>query len=193
MDEYIRQLTHDNEQLANQWPDVFDKLHKLSIGISESDQPIVKVKALDALADYVLADNEEVAQIKSSFVEITMKKLTVDSLPELNALVRIFRRVLEIPNTNNLLHFTFLQKFYYHFRLGEHLSEMPSVDLIDSILTCLQKHEFFDQNFTNKNMQDNWTDFVSRSLFSSLSCDANKLSYEQTMTNMRSHFQQLYR
>jgi hypothetical protein len=192
MDEYIRQLTHDNQQLANDWPNIFDKLHKLSISIPETNQPIFKVKSLDALVDYVLADTEEVAQIKTSFIEITIKKFTNDPLPSLDELVRIFCRVLEVPNTNNLLNLTFLQKFYYGFRLGEHLSSLPSVDLIDLILICLQKHEYLNENF-NGQMQEKWCNFLSRGIFSPLSCDKNKLNYEQTMIKMRSNFQQLYR
>jgi hypothetical protein len=192
MDEYIRQLTHDNQQFGREWPSTFDKLHKLSIDIPEIDQPTFKVKSLEALVDYVLADTEEIAQIKTTFLEITIKKFINDPLPSLDELVRIFCRVLELPNTNHLFNLIFLQKFYSLFRLGEHLSSLPSVDLIDSILICLKKHEFLDQNFDNQ-MQGKWSHFLSQTIFSSLICDKNKLNDEQTMNKMRSSFQQLYR
>jgi len=192
MEEYIRQLTHDNKQLQNDWSNIFEKLHKLSISSPEIDQRIFKVKSLDALVDYVLADTEVVVQLKETFLEITIQKFTNDPLPSLDELVRIFCRVLEVPNTNNLLNLTFLEKFYYGFRLGERLSSLPSVDLIDLILICLQKHEYLNENF-NGQMQEKWCNFLSRGIFSPLNSDKNKLNYEQTMIKMRSHFQQLYR
>jgi hypothetical protein len=192
MDEYIRQLTHDNQQLNNQWPDVLDRLQKLSINIPEMDQTSFKVKSLDALVDYVLADIEPVEQIKKSFLEITIKKFMNDPLPSLDELVRIFCRVLELPDINKILNFLFLQTFYSSFRLGVRLSSDPSVDLIETIFQYLKKHDFYNRNFQDK-MQENWTQFLSRNMFSSLSCDSNKLNNDETMTRMQSQFQQLYR
>jgi len=192
MDEYIRQLTHDNQQLGKEWPVISEKLQKLSINIPEVDQPNLKVKSLDALVDYVLADHEEVVQIKSTFLEVTMKKLAHDPLPSLDELVRIFCRILEISNTNNLFNLTFLQTFYSQFRLGERLSSLPSVDLIDTILIYLQKHEFLDKNFDDK-IREKWSSFLSRAIFSSITSDKNKLNSEQTMIKMKTNFQKLYR
>jgi hypothetical protein len=192
MDEYLRQLTHDNQQLNNQWPDISDRLRKFSINTPDVDQPIFKVKSLDALVDYVLADTEEVEQIKRSFIDITIKNLTQGPIPSLDELVRIFCRVLEITNTNNLLNYLFLQSLYSQFRLGERLSSGPSVDLIERIFQCLKKQDFYDRNFQDK-MQENWKQFFSRNMFSAITSDANKLNYEQTMTRMQGQFQQLYR
>ena len=64
MDAYIRQLPHDNEQLNNQWPNIFDALNRLSNNIPDAEQTSFKVKSLDALLDYVLADTEPFEQIK---------------------------------------------------------------------------------------------------------------------------------
>ncbi len=193
MDEYIRQLTHDNEQMNNQWPDIFQKLHKLSIDIPNVDQPNFKVKCLDALVDYILVDTEDIVQIKISFVEITMKKFIDDPLPSLDELVRIFCRILEISNTNKSLNLIFLRTFYYQFQLGKRLLSLPlSINLIEVIFNCLQKHDFFNKNFTD-NMEEKWKEFLSRTIFSPLSCDTNKLNYEETMPYIRSQFQQLYR
>lgn len=188
MEEYIRQLPHDNQQLEKQWPEIFDKLQKLSRDISED----VKVKSLDALVDYVIADNEEFVQIKATFIEITIKKFIDDPLPSLNELVRIFCRILEISNADNLLQLTFLQQIYRQFRLAERLSKPLSIDLINQILISLQKHEFLNKNFNEKNLKK-WSEFISQSMFSMISSDRNKLNYEETMNTMRSDFQQLYR
>jgi len=192
MDEFIRHLPHDSSQLQSQWPDIFNTLNKLSIDIPKTDQPTFKVKCLDALVDYILADNEEITIIKSTFIETTIKKLTNDPLPSLDEVIPIFCRVLDVPNTTNLLNLTFLQTFYSQYRLGERLSKIPSIDLIDLFLNCLQKHEFSDQD-SDKKIQEQWKQFLSRNVFSRLTCDINKINYEQTMTNMRSSFQQLFR
>ncbi|CAF3723633.1 unnamed protein product [Rotaria sordida] len=192
MDEFIRQLTHDNEQFEKQWPDIYNKLNKLLNVNSEIDLLIVKVKSLDALVDYILADTEKVIQIKLTFLDIVIKQCIDDLRPSLNELVRIFCRILDISNTNNLFYLTFLEKFYYKAQLGEELSKNSSTDLIDSIFNCLQKHEFLDKNLDTK-IQETWKHFLSRGVFSPLSSDKNKLNYEDTMTNMRSSFQKLYR
>jgi hypothetical protein len=188
MDEFIRQLTHDKEQLNNQWPEIFKTINTLSSGISEND----KVKALDALVDYVLTEAGEVAQIKTSFIEKIIKELMDAPLPSLAELVRIFCRVLEISNTNNSINLIFLKTFYYQFRLAKVLSVDPSVDLIDSIFICLQKHEFSDKTL-DKNMKEDWKHFLSRGMFSPLSMDTNKFNNEQTMPKMTRSFQQLFR
>jgi hypothetical protein len=192
MAEFIRQLPHDNQQLNNQWSGIFDKLHKLLKDIPEKDLPDAKVKLLDALVDYILADTDEVAQIKQTFVEVTIKTIKDDPLPSLTELVRIFCRVLDIPNTNNLLSLTFLKEIHYKFQLGKRLSVGPSVDLIDSIFISLQKHEFLNKDL-GKNSQEQWKYFLSRAAFSPLSSDTNKFNEEKTMSQMTRSFQQLYR
>ena len=188
MDEFIRQVSHDNDQLNNQWPDIFKTINTLSSDISEND----KVKALDALVDYVLTDAGKVAQIKTTFVERIITQLINTPVPSLSELVRIFCRVLEIPNTNNPLNLIFLKKFYYQFQLAKLLSADPSVDLIDSIFNCLQKHEFSDKTL-DKSMKEDWKNFLSRGMFSPLSMDTNKFNNEQTMSKMTRSFQQLFR
>ncbi|CAF1064963.1 unnamed protein product [Adineta steineri] len=192
MDEFIRQLTHDNTQFDNQWPDTFTKLHKLPDDIPDIDQPTFKVKSLNALVDYVLEDNEAISGTKSIFIDKTIQNLLKDPLPSLDELVQIFCRVLNIPNTNKLLQIKFLQKFYYQYRLGERLSKSPSVELIDSILGCLQKHELLNKE-SNDKVQDEWKQFLTRSMFSPLDMDTNKINHKETMIIMRSHFQHLYR
>ena len=102
-----------------------------------------------------------------------MKKFIDDPLPPLEDLVRIFCRVLELKDINNQLNFTFLRTFYYTFRIGGRLASGPSVNLIETVFQCLMKHEFNDQDFHGK-MQESWCDFLSRGMFSPLTCDQNK-------------------
>ncbi|CAF4671529.1 unnamed protein product [Rotaria sp. Silwood1] len=192
MEEFIRQLTHDNKQFENQWPDIFNKLNKLLNTNSEIDLMIAKIKSLDALVDYILADTEVILYLKLTFLEIIIKQCIDDPKPSLNELVRIFCRILNILNTNNLFYLTFLQNFYFIFRLGEELTKNLSNDLIDIIFNCLQKHEFLDKNFDSK-IHEAWEYFVTRGIFTPITMDKNKLNYEDTMIHMRSSFQQLYR
>jgi hypothetical protein len=192
MDELIRQLTHDNKQLRDQWAVIFEKCHQLSIDIPEADQPAFKIKCLNALTDYILADCEEVVQIKEIFLNSTMSKLVNGALPPLDELVSIFCRVLDIPDTNRLLNYQLMRSIYDQYKLGERLCNQDCVALIDRILLCLQKHAFSNEHMESK-MQEHWQDFVSRDIFTSVDYHLNKLNKEQIMLRMRRSFQQLYR
>jgi hypothetical protein len=192
MEELIRQLPHDNKQLEDQWSAIFDKLHKLSIDVSEVDQPAFKVKCLAALTDYVMADDEEVVQIKLSLIDTTIGKLSNEPLPPLDELVSIFCRLIDVPTTNKLLNLKLSQKMYHQYRLGERLCTQGCVKSIDRILLCLQKHEFCNTDVEAK-LQEQWKQFLSRGLFSPLTSDTNKLNRAETMLSMRPNFQQLYR
>ncbi|CAF0913617.1 unnamed protein product [Adineta ricciae] len=192
MDAFIRQVPHDNTELNNQWPAIFDRLNKLSRDIPENNGSSCKIKCLDALVDYVLADDEEFEEIKSSFIQQTLNKLPNDhSIPN-GELVRIFCRLLDAQKTNKTIHLKLIRKMYYFYRLGECLCNDGAVPLIDQIFYSLQKQDFSNNNLSEK-MQEDWKEFVSRSLFSQLSCDGNKLNKSETMDTMRSSYQQLYR
>ncbi|CAM4771267.1 unnamed protein product [Rotaria magnacalcarata] len=192
MEELIQQLTHNNQQFEEQWPTLHTQLHKLSIDSSEVDSVIVKVKSLDALVDYILADTEEFLYVKLVMTEKVITYAIEDPIPPFDELTRIFCRVLNVSNTNNLFNLSFLEKFFYVTRIGEELSKISSAILIDSMFNHLEKHEFLNKNLDDK-MKQSWQQFLSRGLFSSLSMDTNKLNSEATMNNMRSSFQRLYR
>ena len=190
MEEYLRQLTHDNEPFEQSWPTIFDRLHRLSNDISDDDVMSFKANTLNALVDYVLTDHEPVITLKVTFLETVMSKVSTDPRPPLDELVRIFCRVLEVEDVNDQYHVIFLGKFYYQFSLGERLSALPSVNLIESILTCLQKHRFRNEDFKDS-MQDKWKELLSRGLFSPIST-RNKFNNDETVTHMRNQFQQFY-
>ncbi|UJR31959.1 hypothetical protein I4U23_019432 [Adineta vaga] len=192
MDVLIRQLPHDNDQLESQWPAIFDQFHKLSINISETDQPSFKIKSLDALTDYVAADNEQCANIKLTFIDVTLKTLSNGPLPSNDELVRIFCHLLDVPDTNKMLNLRLIEKVYYTYRLGERLCNDGCVDLMEKILLCLQKHEFSKKNCDVK-VEEQWKYFLTRGMFSPISSDVNKLNKLETMMIMRSSYQQFYR
>ena len=192
MDTFIRQVPHDNTELNNQWPTIFDRLNKLSRDIPENNASSYKIKCIDALVDYVLADDEEFEQIKLSFIEQTLNKLPNDpSIPN-GELVRIFCRLLDVQKTNKAINLKLVRKMYYFYRLGERLCNNGNIQLIDQIFHSLQKQDFSNNNLSKK-MQEDWKEFVSRGLFSHLSSDGNKLNKSETMDAMRSSYQQLYR
>ena len=195
MDEYVRQLTHDNEQFDRQWSETFDRLHKLSLDIKHVDKAVWKASVLDALVDYIFVESElpsNPSQVKFSFVKVIIEKFVEDPIPSLADLVRIFRRVLVADNVFDLWHLAFLQAFYRQFRLGEHLSSTLSVDLIESILLSLEKHSFSNEE-ADEEIQEQWKDFFSSYMFPQLSYIKNKLNDEQTMVIMRPAFQQFFR
>lgn len=191
-EEFIRHLSHDNQQLENEWPALFTQIQKFSFNGTENDLLVVKVKLLDALVDYVLADKEPMSQIKSTFLETIIESVLREQSPPLDELVRIFCRVFDVPNTNNLFNVAFIQAFFFKTRLGERLSKVPCVDLIDSILNSIEKHQFLDTDFDTK-LFEKWEKLLTRGIFSPLTINTNKLNYEHMVTTMRSSFQRLYR
>ncbi|CAF1200313.1 unnamed protein product [Rotaria sp. Silwood1] len=197
MDEFIRQLTHDEQQFDNQWSNIYDRLHKMFNEYQEKHTDIsnFKVKVLDALVDYVLAESTydcESFSVKVIFIENTVKLLVGDPLPSLTDLVRLLRRVLDTNNIFHKWHLHCIKTFHYQFRLCERLSSTKSIDLIESIFQGLQKHSFSNDQ-TDKKTQEKWKEFLSNIMFSSLSMDKNVLNHEETMLAMRPAYQQLFR
>ena len=190
MEEYLRQLTHDNELFEKSWPSIFDRVNQLSTGIADVDQMAFKVNTLNALVDYVLADHEPVIPFKITLLEMTMKKALDEPLPSLDELVRVFCRVLEVDDVNDEYNVLFLRKFYYQFSLGECLSALPSVNLIESIMACVQKHAFRKEDFKDA-MQEKWKELLSRDLFSPITT-RNKFNNDETISKMRNQFQHFY-
>lgn len=191
MEEYLRQLTHDNELFEKSWPSTFNQLSQLSQNVSDVDEVSFKVNALNGLVDYLLADHEPMAISKVTFIEVMMNKVLGDPQPSLDELVSIFCRVLEVDDVNDEYNVIFLRKFFYHFSFGERLSALPSVNLIESIFTCLLKHPYRNEDFKD-NMQEKWEELLARGLFSPIS-SRNKLNNDQTIIHMQSQFQQFYR
>lgn len=193
MDDYIRQLPHDNQQLAARWPDIFNELHKLARDISDEEQPTFGVKVLDALVDYAQADTGEFDSTKGTLITVTLEKLSKEFPAPLEELVRIFCRILNVLRINQVLHVTLLESIYNRCELGKNLSFPPSTGLIQSILSTLQQHSFLNTDCADGKIRDRWKQFFGRRLFSPLDSDRNKINYHETMQQMRSGFQQLFR
>jgi hypothetical protein len=154
-----------------------------------------KVKTLDAVVDYVLA--EPITSIKPSYakqalVEKIVKACADDPLPSLAEIVRIVRRVFDLPDIFNEWHLVCIEAFHYKFQLYERLSSTKSVDLIESFFQNLQKHSFLNGQ-VDKDIQEKWEQYLSRRLFSPLTMDTNKLNYEELVFVMRPAFQQIFR
>lgn len=197
MEDFIRKLPHDNQIFEDQWPDTFSKIDKLFNEHENKNSDVIgfKVKVLDALVDYILAEpitNIEPSYVKLIFVEKIIKALVENPLPKLADLVRIFRRILDVNDIFNDWHLGCIKHFHYKFKLYEKLSSAKSADLIESIFQSLLKHPFSNKN-TKKAIQDNWQEYLSRYMFSQLSMDSNVLNREETMITMRSVYQNFFR
>ncbi|CAF0879631.1 unnamed protein product [Adineta ricciae] len=192
MDEFIRQLPHDNAQLNTQWPDIFDRLFKLANQIPESDLSSFKIKCLSALLNYVVEDQEEYVTDKATLIHTVLENLFQHPLPPLEEITRMFCHLLDISNKNRMINLALIQKIYSGYRLGERLRQKESVDLIEKILFSLEKFDFADEGF-NLKVQGQWDDLLSKGVFSAIVCDNNKLTELELMTNMRSAYQHFYR
>ena len=180
-----------------QWSQASDRLHQLSKDCSatNTDIPVFKVKTLNALVDYVLAEpaaSPQPVHHKFVLIDEVAKTCASDPLPSVIDLVHIFRRALDTANIFDMWHLAFIEAFYCQFRLGERLSSGPSVDLIELIFKSLQNHSFSNEN-SNTEIQNKWQNFLSKRMFSTCTTDSNALNAEQTVLAMRSTFQQLYR
>ncbi|CAF4644317.1 unnamed protein product [Rotaria sp. Silwood2] len=135
MDDYIRQLTHDNKTFENQWPKTFDELHKFINNYNESNINILsfKVKILDAAIDYVLSESiisEQPVYAKVVLVRIIIKFVGADQMPSFIDILRIFRRILDVNNIYNQWYLSVIELFHYELQLFKCLISTKSVDLI---------------------------------------------------------------
>ena len=197
MDKFIQELTHDNDLFEKQWPKTFDQLRQLLDDCNKNkiDIPDFKVKALNALVDYVLAEaaaSHQPVKFKLALVDVVTRICAEDPLPPFSDLVHIFLRVLDEADIFDMWHINCIEAFYCKFSLGKRLSSGPSVDLIESIFKSLEKHSFLNEK-SNPEVQKKWQAFVSKQMFSTYTTDSNRLNIEQTMLVMRPDFQQLYR
>ena len=192
MDEFIRQLPHDDIQLNASWPKLSDAFYKLYIDVPQTEKADVNIRVLDAFADYVLAESGELTNMKSSLVEFIVERLSEVASTSLPDLTRIFCRVLDASEIKDELNLKLLEKIFFRFQLGERLSTTSSTDSIASILTSLQKHSYLNTNVSST-ILDRWKTFLSRYLLSLSDTDKNKINHLPTMIKMRGHFQELFR
>ncbi|CAF1253486.1 unnamed protein product [Rotaria sordida] len=196
-DEFIRQLTHDSKQFETEWANIFSRLGQLFIQCETEnvDIEIFKIKALDAVVDYILAEpNPTIKPIftKFAFVEAVIKHCASDPLPSLSEIVRIVRRILDCEIIFNQWYLSSIEAFHFKFQLCLRLTSTQSYNLIESLLQSLKKHTFLNDQ-SDKTTEENWKQYLSRRIFSPLSCDSNKLNDETTMLAMRQIFQQIFR
>ncbi|CAF3549097.1 unnamed protein product [Rotaria sp. Silwood2] len=194
-DKFIQQLTHNNETFEQQWCSIAERLENLFNECNQKMKDIQghKVKALDALADYVLSDSPSLKpfNMKFLFIERVAMLCATEPQPVLADLVLILRRILDQPNIFNEWHFSFIEEIYKKFEIGTRLSEKPSKDLIESILKSLQKQSFLiESSYTE--CEDRWIDFFTYFMFSSGSYATNQLATEATMLAVRPAFQQFF-
>lgn len=195
-DKIIQQLTHDNKKFEEQWYLTRDCLQESFDAWNEkqTNVQIYKVKALDALANYVLTDSASLKPFhtKFIFIEHVVTLCSTEPQPALTDLVRILRRILDQPNIFNEWYFSMIEEIYKRFELGTKLSEKPSSDLIESILRSLQKQTFLNGN-SYFECEDRWIEFFKKYMFSSGSSAENQLATEATMISMRPSFQQFFK
>lgn len=196
-DEFIRQLPHDEQGLDKQWSEIFDKFSQLfnSNEGEDADVEIFKVKALDALVDYILAEPDPTVTqpyVKIALIENVMKHCAEDPMPSLPELVRLVQRILDREDVFNQWFLSSIEAFHFKFRLCENLITAQSFELVKSFLESLQRHTFLNDQ-VDKTTEANWQQYLSRRIFSPLTCDSNKLNDETAMVAIRPTFQQIFR
>lgn len=185
MDDLIRQLTHDEQQLEEQWPDVYSALHEATI---PDDAKLV----LNALLDYVLAEpsNASPSMIKETLVTLVIDLLHRSSAPmSTNDLVDVFTRAIDA-SRDDLWSLHFAKALYDKLRIGKQLSE-PSVktELVEQILQSVQKRTLI---FDAKRELNAWQSFLTGSVFSAASTDATNINQPVIIEEMKGTFQQFY-
>ena len=196
-DEYIRKLTHNDEQFDRQWSTIFSRINNLFIECEGKniDIPSYKVKILNALVNYVVVEAKNpVKPVSTKFmlVERVVGLCASDPQPSLIDLVGVFRRVLDLPNIFTEWHLALIKAIHFEFRLCEQLIVNPSVNFIESILKSWEKHSFLNEK-SDKESQSKWADFLGNHMFGWSMSVTNKLTTEETVSVMRPAFQQLFR
>lgn len=195
-EKFIRQLTHNSERFERQWSAIFDRLNYLFTEQEEKNVNIqeFKVKALDALIDYVLVESPTSVKsddTKYRLIDHVASLCATDPAPSLSELVRILQRILQLPDIFNTWHLTIIETIHHKFELCTQISAEPSVDLIESILQSLQKHAFLNGK-VDKETAYRWENFLAYNMFSSSMSITNKLNSEEAMISMRPTFQKFF-
>ena len=197
-EEFLRELTHDDQIFEDQWSKTCDNLHKLSQHFEEEnvDVPKAKVKVLDALIDFILAepiDGEKPIQTKFIFVELIVKDCSRDEIPSVDELVRLVRRIIDQKTIFNRWFLHLIEQFHFKFRLCEKLRTSQKFDLIQLYLESYLKHDFVDEEAKDNDVVEHWKQYFYQRIFSPLSCDSNKLNDEETVAAIRPTFQRIFR
>ena len=197
-DEFLRQLTHDDDIFDKEWSITFHQIdHFFEESLKNSNDIIsFKGKTIDAVVDYVLAEpitTTKPIYTKQLLVEKTLQLCAADDpFPSLGEIVRSLKRILDLPDIFNEWHLICIRAFHYKFQLCERLSSTKSTELVAAIFQSLKKHSFLNDQ-VSKDVEDKWQELLSRIIFSPLSMDSNKLNHEDLMLAMRPAFQEFFR
>lgn len=187
MDEFILQLTHDNNRFEEQWTDTFTRIEEASISNDS------KLLVLNALVDYVLTEpiDHVPSDVKYLLVTMVIQQVIKSEVSiEINDLVNIFTRVLDSSRLD-LWHLHFLQTIYQEFKISEQLSSIPiKANLIEQILKSLQNQTL---EFNSEEVTEKWERFLTESIFSNSADDKNILNNQIILTNTQTIFQQFYK
>lgn len=183
MDEFLRQLTHENDLFAQQWPDTFST-------IDDSSIPNETRRVLTALVDYVRED-QSASDLKDLLITKVIHRLIndVESIA-IDDLVYVFTRCLE-SKRNDPLTLHFLTEIYREFELGNRLSTLPwKTNFIGQVLRSLQQQKFA---FASEEIEEKWQELFTRHVFSSSITDDNVLNNETMIKATPADFQAFFR
>lgn len=183
MDEFLRQLTHENDLFEQQWPDTFST-------IDDSSIPNETRRVLTALVDYVRED-QSASDLKDLLITKVIHRLIndVESIA-IDDLVYVFTRCLE-SKRNDPLTLHFLTEIYREFELGNRLSTLPwKTNFIGQVLRSLQQQKFA---FASEEIEEKWQELFTRHVFSSSITDDNVLNNETMIKAAPADFQAFFR
>ena len=183
MDEFLRQLTHENDLFEQQWPDTFSTIEDSSI-------PNDPRRVLTALVDYVRED-QSTSDLKDLLISKVVHRLIsdVESIA-IDDLVHVFTRCLE-NKRNDPLSLHFLTEIYREFELGNRLSTLPwKTNFIGQVLQSLQQQTFV---FASEAIEEKWQELFTQYVFSCSITDDNILNNETMIKATPADFQAFFR
>jgi hypothetical protein len=187
MDEFIRQLTHDNKLFQSEWNNINKRFQETSTSVGGNS-------ILNALADYVIDEpqDELPCSIKFVFIKNIIKRIIKENLLiSISDIVQVFLRVLD-GYENGCWHLNFIETIYTEFNLGKCLCSQPiQTHLIELIFRSLEKKSFVNQI---KDDDKKWEVFLVKNVFyNSSTISLTTLNNKETMKIMRKDYQELYR
>lgn len=188
MDEFIRQLPHENQLFQDQWPKNLTKLHKFSL----EDKKHCNIKVLKAIFQYVHEEKVEFHMIKGIFVRTTIEHLAEKETTDLESLVEIFARGFAELNCYHELTLIFIESIYGQFQIGARIASQNEKTLVEKIFTSLKRQNFHRDQF-QKNLEEQWKHFLTRRLFSPITSDKNRLDSPEVMNMSTTSFQHLFK
>lgn len=189
MEDFIRNITHDEHKFNDDWPENRTKLWKF-VQEKNIDTPL---NVYQAFIDYVDEDQGTFHTLKLVFIEQFAELLCQEYPLPLDEAFPIFMRLFNFKDINHWPNLTLLESFNHHLQIGNRIAAERSKTYLDKIVEVLIQHPFINETLLNVQLIERWTNLLCRGLLVKMIPHKNDSSYQESLDFARGPFQKLFR